>query len=283
MNGLILAQLQMMLMQQAGPTSLPLSHLTLKDIAGFLRKVEGFCLDDGLRPVLTYWSNFSQAEVILPSDEIREGYLEEIKSHAHNFSIVKEARNQIPFEWCFLLESTKLSMVVYGQSTQDSPETSKLTCVGSMDAQLVRQSYDTVLAHIRLVDPAAAKQIDSARSSLRAYTAASMQLGGEEEDSVASNLLNRCRVAWQMGKLPNKLDALLGQIKPATAVERAPVESSPAEIPPALPSAAAEAPPQSSSTAQTAPVEGVIPLAAQEIIRRCVGSGFRRAGACDYG
>lgn len=270
MNGLILAQLQMMLMQQAGPTSLPLSHLSLKDIAGFLRKVEGFCLDDGLRPVLTYWSNFSQAEVILPSDEVRPGYLEEIKSHAHNFSIVKEARNQIPFEWCFLLESTKLSMVVYGQSTQDAPETSKLTCVGSMDAQLVRQSYDTVLAHIRLVDPAAAKQIDSARSSLRAYTAASMQLGGEEEDSVASNLLNRCRVAWQMGKLPNKLDALLGQIKPAAPVESAavaPAESSLAEIPPVPPSAAAQSSPPAGSTPQAASVEGVIPLAAQEIIR----------------
>src|SRR5438270_87573 len=50
------SQLQMMLLQQSGPGSLPLSNLGPEEFLGFFRKVEKLVLDERLAPVVVYWS-----------------------------------------------------------------------------------------------------------------------------------------------------------------------------------------------------------------------------------
>ncbi len=49
-----ITQLQMMLVQQAGPSVLPLSILSPESFLPFIRTAEQLSLDQGLGPVLVY-------------------------------------------------------------------------------------------------------------------------------------------------------------------------------------------------------------------------------------
>src|SRR5437868_11798852 len=128
------SQLQMMLLQQSGPGSLPLSNLTPEEFLGFLRKVERMVLDERLAPTIVYWSS-QNAQRLLPVEHL----LRELKRDSFCVSTFSEARVELADEWCFLLESQRLSMIVYGQQDIES-STVSFQCNGSLDPQIVRQA-----------------------------------------------------------------------------------------------------------------------------------------------
>src|SRR5207248_6423715 len=102
------SQLQMMLLQQSGPGSLPLSNLGPEEFLGFFRKVEKLVLDERLAPVVVYWSS-QNAQRLLPVDHL----LRELKRDSFCVSVFSEGRTELADEWCFLVESQRLSMIVY--------------------------------------------------------------------------------------------------------------------------------------------------------------------------
>ncbi|HEY9712816.1 MAG TPA: hypothetical protein V6C72_05065, partial [Chroococcales cyanobacterium] len=105
-------QLQMMLVQQAGPGALPLSILTKDSFLPFLRSVEQLAVDERLAPVVVYWSRHTAAEFLPSGQRYRE-----LMRDAFCVSIFSEEEVDPPNEWCFLIESRGLCMICYGMQT----------------------------------------------------------------------------------------------------------------------------------------------------------------------
>ncbi|HEY9783844.1 MAG TPA: hypothetical protein V6D17_00490, partial [Candidatus Obscuribacterales bacterium] len=125
------SQLQMMLVQQAGLGALPLSILSPENFLPFIRDVEQLAVEERLAPVLVYWSSHSAAWLLPTGARFKE-----LMRDAFCASIFSEERQEPPDEWCFLIESRGLCLVLYGQQTLESPG-QKYQCSGSMDPQIV--------------------------------------------------------------------------------------------------------------------------------------------------
>src|ERR1700728_1883038 len=134
-------QLQMMLVQQSGPGALPLSILSPNSFLPFLRTVEQLAIDERLAPVVVYWSRHTAAGLLPGGVRYRE-----LIRDAFCVSIFSEDRNDPPDEWCFLVESRGLCLIVFGvQALESGPEALKFQCSGSMDPQIVRQAFNRLL------------------------------------------------------------------------------------------------------------------------------------------
>lgn len=155
------SQLQMMLLQQSGPASLPLSNLAPDQFLGFLRKVERTVLDERLAPTLAYWSS-QNAQRLLPAEHA----LRELKRDSFCVSVFSESRLELADEWCFLMESQRMSMIVYGQ--QDLEQTSGIVfqCNGSLDPAVVRQAFNKMLPIWQFIDLSESNRLEDARSNV---------------------------------------------------------------------------------------------------------------------
>lgn len=197
-------QLQMMLVQQAGPGALPLSILPPQSFLPFLRQVEQLAVEERLRPVLVYWSRQSAARLLPAGSRFRE-----LMRDAYCVSIFSEDRLDPPDEWCFLLESHGLCLVVYGQQALESPDGEKYQCTGSMEPALVKQAFDRLLPKWQQLDLSESNRLEDARANLG-------------PSGSAPPYMQRMRSAWPIVKAPIQqgliLDPLHGVGGPDTFV-----------------------------------------------------------------
>lgn len=176
-------QLQMMLVQQAGPGALPLSILPPASFLPFLRQVELLTVEERLRPVLVYWSRQSAARLLPAGSRFRELMRDAC------VSIFSEDRLDPPDEWCFLIESHGLCLVVYGQQALESPDGEKYQCTGSMEPALVKQAFDRLLPKWQQLDLSESNRLEDARANLG-------------PSGSAPPYMQRMRSAWPIVKAP---------------------------------------------------------------------------------
>lgn len=177
-------QLQMMLVQQAGPGSLPLSILSPQSFLPFLRTIEQLTVDEHLAPVIVYWSRQSAARLLPAGQRYRE-----LMQDAFCVSIFSEDRPEPPDEWCFLIESRGLCLIVYGQQVLESPVRDKYQCSGSMDPQIVRQAFNRLLPMWQFIDFEESNRLEDARVNLGPCGS-------------APPYVHRIRSAWPVVKAP---------------------------------------------------------------------------------
>jgi diguanylate cyclase (GGDEF)-like protein len=179
-----ITQLQMMLVQQAGPSVLPLSILAQVSFLPFIRAAEQLALEQNLCPVLVYWSRHSAAKLLPGGPRYRQ-----LMRDAFCVSIFSEERGDPPEEWCVLLESRSLSLVVYGQQALEAVESEKYQCSGSMDPQIVRQAFNRLLPIWQFIDLTEANRVEDARVNI-GYS------------NSAPNLVQQLKAAWPVVKSP---------------------------------------------------------------------------------
>jgi diguanylate cyclase (GGDEF)-like protein len=179
-----ITQLQMMLVQQAGPSVLPLSILAQVSFLPFIRAAEQLALEQNLCPVLVYWSRHSAVKLLPGGPRYRQ-----LMRDAFCVSIFSEERGDPPEEWCVLLESRSLSLVVYGQQALEAIESEKYQCSGSMDPQIVRQAFNRLLPIWQFIDLTEANRVEDARVNI-GYS------------NSAPNLVQQLKAAWPVVKSP---------------------------------------------------------------------------------
>lgn len=151
-------QLLMMLMQQAGPGALPLSILPPSSFIPFVRAAEQLCIDESLAPIVVYWSRHSAARLLPGGPRYRQ-----LMRDAYCVSIFSEERTDPPEEWCVLIESRSLSLIAYGLQAMEATETEKYQCTGSLDPQIVRQSFNRLLPTWQFIDLTESNRLEDAR------------------------------------------------------------------------------------------------------------------------
>ncbi len=162
MVGVSRTQLQMMLLKQAGPGLLPLSNPTLAEAKEFLQKIEQLTLDEKLTPVIVYWSSRDAGRLLPPEPKYRE-----LMREAFHLSLFSEDLLDATDEWCFIVMSQLLCTMVYAQETDDSE---RYQCVGSVDPDLVRQAFDRMLPIWQQKDFAESNAVQDALINLGACT-----------------------------------------------------------------------------------------------------------------
>lgn len=185
------AQLQMMLLQQVGNGSLPLSNLSPDTFLGFLRGVEQLILDERINPIIVYWSS-QQAKRLLPKGQ----RYRELLRDAFCVSVFSEDKREPPDEWCFLVESQQLCLIVYGQQSGDMSAGPVFQCNGSCDAPVVRQAYSKMLPIWQAIDLAESNRVEDALKNIG--QSATNPLMGQ-----------RCRQEWPVVKVPTREMPLL--------------------------------------------------------------------------
>src|SRR5690606_34499499 len=141
--------------------ALPLSILAPQAFLPFLRQVEQLAIEEKIRPVLVYWSRQSAAR-LLPTGQ----RFHELLRDADCVCIFSEDRKDTSDEWCFLLESRGLCLVVYGHQAMESPDGEKYQCVGSMDPTLVKQAFDRLIPIWQQLDLAESHRLEDKRAAL---------------------------------------------------------------------------------------------------------------------
>lgn len=179
-----LTQLQMMLVRQGGFGTLPLSILPAGNFLSFIRAAEQLCLDEKLNPVIVYWSKHN-AEALLPES----ARLKQLADECKCLSIFSGGNLEAADEWCVLIESNKLSMVVHGQECNSGG--SRYQCAGSMDTELVKQYFARLLPKLQAVDPVESNKLEDARAGLT------------YGDSVVA-LTQRLKSRWPIIKSPSR-------------------------------------------------------------------------------
>ncbi len=206
-----LTQLQMMLVRQGGFGTLPLSILPPTSFLSFLRTLEQICIDEKLSPIIVYWAKHN-ASILLPEGP----RLKQLVSECKCVSVFSDSNQEAPDEWCIFVESNKLSLVIHGQATTDLMEGNRYQCAGSMDTELVKQSFNQLLPKFQLDDPSESNRLEEARTGI---TYGDSSVG----------LTQRLRSKWPIIKAPSSqtfvippqiLHARLGnQTKPANEVK----------------------------------------------------------------
>jgi diguanylate cyclase (GGDEF)-like protein len=181
----------MMLMQQAGPGALPLSILPPSGFIPFIRAAEQICIDESLAPIVVYWSRHSAARLLPGGPRFRQ-----LMREAYCVSIFPQDLTDPPDEWCVLIESRNLSLIAYGLQALEATDSEKYQCTGSLDPQVVRQSFNRLLPAWQFINLTEANRLEDARVNV-GYC-----------DSVPT-LVQRLRSQWPVVKSPIQQSLIL--------------------------------------------------------------------------
>jgi diguanylate cyclase (GGDEF)-like protein len=166
----------MMLVQQSGPGSLAVSHLRPDLFLDFIRKVEALVLKTGQSPIFTFWSSRSARRLLQEGPGYRQ-----LMTDAFCVSIFSEDRVDKHDEFCFMVESKSLCLVLYGREMDDSGVTAAeageasrgtFQCVGSCDPLTVRRAYQLMFPLWQFVDLPEANNLEDARANAAAANSA---------------------------------------------------------------------------------------------------------------
>lgn len=196
------SQLQMMLVQQAGPGALPLSILSPAEFLPFIRDVEQLAVSEKLAPVLVYWSRRSAAWLLPTGPRFKE-----LMRDAFCVSIFSEDRQDTPDEWCFLIESRGLCLILYAQQALESPQGEKYQCSGSMNAQIVRQAFNRLLPAWQTIELGESNRLEDARINLGPCGS-------------ANHFVDNIRNLWPVVKSPIQQNLIL---KPQEVAQQPPI------------------------------------------------------------
>lgn len=185
------SQLQMMLVQQAGPHALPLSILSPQEFLPFIRDVEQLAVSQKLAPVLVYWSRRSAAWLLPTGPRFKE-----LMRDAFCVSIFSEDRPEPPDEWCFLIESRGLCLILYAQQAMESPQGEKYQCSGSMNPRVVQQAFNRLLPAWQSVELGESNRLEDARINLGPC-------------GTAPNIVEEIRRLWPVVKSPIQQNLIL--------------------------------------------------------------------------
>lgn len=148
----------MMLVQQAGVGSLPMSHLGRQELLGFMRKIEKGALEVGA-PTVVYWSSRNCRWLLPDGADYRR-----LTREAFCVSVFSEEREDKAEEFCFLVESRGLCLVLYGhRSDEHGPEV--FQCVGSVDPDMVRRAFQMMLPVWQFLDLGETNRLEDARNN----------------------------------------------------------------------------------------------------------------------
>jgi diguanylate cyclase (GGDEF)-like protein len=181
-------QLQMMLVQQAGPGVLPLSILPSRSFTTFIRAAEQLCLDETLETVIVYWSSASAAHILPNGPRFRQ--LMRANCGIWFFS---EEKQESAEEWCVLIENISLNLIVYGL---ESPKSDKYQCSGSMDPQIVRLAFSRLLPSWQSINQQESLRLEDAIERLGM-------------PSIKLPLVHRLKAAWPVVKPPMQQSLIL--------------------------------------------------------------------------
>lgn len=92
------------------PCTLPPASLSPSQFLPFIREVENIILNEGIEPLIVYWSRNNAAQ-LLPDNPC----FDELFKAAACVSIFSEQCERPPNEWLFIVESKELSLSVYGR------------------------------------------------------------------------------------------------------------------------------------------------------------------------
>ena len=184
-------QLLMMLMQQAGPGLLPLSILPPNGFIPFIRAAEQLCIDESLAPIVVYWSRHSAARLVAGGPRYRQ-----LMRNAYCVSIFSQELTEPPDEWCVLIESRSLSLIAYGLQAMEATDSERYQCAGSLDPQLVRQSFNRLLPTWQFINLTESNRLEDAR----------VNVGYCES---APTLVQRLRSQWPVVKSPIQQSLIL--------------------------------------------------------------------------
>ena len=151
----------MMLVQQAGPGALPLSNLVATEFLPFFRRIEESVIFHSLSPVLVYWST-RDAKWLLPE----AASFRTLTRDAVRVSMFSEENTDKQDEFCFLVHSQGISMVVYGHCSDDSGEERVYQCVGSIDPHIVKRAYQAMTSVWQYIDLPEANRLDDSRNQI---------------------------------------------------------------------------------------------------------------------
>lgn len=151
----------MMLVQQAGPGALPLSNLVAQEFLPFFRRIEESVIFHSLSPVLVYWST-RDAKWLLPE----AAAFRTLTRDAVRVSMFSEENGDKQDEFCFLVHSQGISMVVYGHCSDDSGEERVYQCVGSIDPHIVKRAYLAMTSVWQYIDLPESNRLDDSRNQV---------------------------------------------------------------------------------------------------------------------
>jgi diguanylate cyclase (GGDEF)-like protein len=151
----------MMLVQQSGSGALPLSNLSPAEFLPFFRRIEESVIFHGLSPVIVYWST-RHANWLLPESES----FRTLSRDAFCVSIFSEERQEEQDEFCFLVHSQGISIVVHGHCSDESGVERIYQCVGSIDPHLVKRAFQAMIPHWQFIDLPEANKLDDARGQV---------------------------------------------------------------------------------------------------------------------
>lgn len=152
-------QLFMMLVQQAGPGALPLSSLVAQEFLPFFRRIEESVIFHGLSPVIVYWSTRDAKWLIPEANQFRT-----LTRDAVRVSIFSENNHDKQDEFCFLVHSQGISMVVYGHCSDESGSERVFQCVGSIDPHIVKRAYQAMTSLWQYIDLPESNRLDDSKA-----------------------------------------------------------------------------------------------------------------------
>ncbi|MBX9689453.1 MAG: hypothetical protein K2X27_22275, partial [Candidatus Obscuribacterales bacterium] len=152
-------QLFMMLVQQAGAGALPLGKLKAEEFLPFFRKVEERVIYQSISPVLVYWSTRDAKWLLPESSKFRT-----LSRDAFSISIFSEDRSDKQDEFCFLVHSQGISMVVYGHCSDEHSDVYQ--CVGSIDQHIVKKAFDQMSTVLQFIDLSESNRLEDARQAV---------------------------------------------------------------------------------------------------------------------
>ncbi len=151
----------MMLVQQAGPGALPLSNLAVTEFLPFFRRIEESVIYHGLSPVLVYWST-RDARWLLPE----ANQFKTLNRDAVRVSMFSEDNTEKQDEFCFMVHSQGISMVVYGHCSEELTDESVYQCVGSIDPHIVKRAFHSMMPVWQGLDLPESNRLEDARSQV---------------------------------------------------------------------------------------------------------------------
>ncbi|MBY0358178.1 MAG: diguanylate cyclase [Candidatus Obscuribacterales bacterium] len=154
-------QLFMMLVQQSGPGALPLSNLAASELLSFFRHIEETLVSQGLGPLLVYWCSHNAKWLLAEGEQYRK-----LTRDAQCISIFSEEQPDKQDEFCFLVQSQGISIVVYGQLSEEAGNEKIYQCVGSIDPHTVRRAFQHMLPVWQFIDLPEANRLDDIRNNM---------------------------------------------------------------------------------------------------------------------
>lgn len=153
-------QLFMMLVQQPGSGALPLSNLTADQFLPFVRRLEENVATNKLSPIIVFWSSHN-ASWMLPPPDIYQSLVQD----SMYVSVFSEECLEKQDEFCFMVHSQGISMILYGHRADDSTE-NVYQCVGSIDPHVVRRGFQFMMPQLSFIDQGEANRLDDARNKV---------------------------------------------------------------------------------------------------------------------